>query len=115
MWIMSRSGFVSLVQHRDDPSLIRARARRLEHLTKTFDLTSLDVEDLGEEAPDYRWHADVSREKVIESLMAEVNDIDYESHAKEEMAGDDDVYYASLLRTWSAMLPLQAERGLRAG
>lgn len=107
MWIITKSGFVSLVQHNEKPDLIRARARRRDHLVDTFGLTDDEVIDLGEDAPDYRWHADVSRVDVQEAMVDMIDELDYASHVKEEVAGEDDAFYSVLLRCWSALMTLQ--------
>ena len=110
MWIISRDGFISIVQHKDDPSKFRVRARRIEHLTRTFDITEDDVIDFGPDASDYRYHVDIDREAVAEELLFSLNDIDYESHAKEAMAGDDREMYQALMGCWRNLLGLQREK-----
>jgi hypothetical protein len=107
MWIISRDGFVSLVQHKDDPNLIRARARRREHLTDTFGLDDEDIIDLGVGAPDYRWHADVPRVDVAEAMVDEVAELDYTSHVKESVSGKDQDMYRAMLKCWNALYELQ--------
>ena len=109
MWIISKSGFVSLVQHRDDPTKIRARARKRKHLVETFgsDITDTDIIDFGSDANDYRWHVDVPRAVVMKVLSLAVSAIDYESHAKEAMAGEDREFYRALLGCWRELYDLQ--------
>jgi hypothetical protein len=107
MWLINKGGFISLVQHRDDPSKIRARARRREHLEDTLHLEPDEIIDLGPDAPDYRWHADVSRMVVIWAMANAVDQLDYTSHAKEAMAGDDKVFYDALLGCWRELETLQ--------
>jgi hypothetical protein len=108
MWIVSREGFISVVQHKDDPSKFRVRARRLEHLLSTFaQFTSLDVIDFGPNASDYRYHLDVDREVLAAEMLSMLNDIDYESHAKEAMAGDDQDMHWALMGCWRELHKLQ--------
>lgn len=108
MWIIAHDGFVSLVQHRTDPTLIRARARRREHLADTFDVVDpADIIDLGVNAPDYRWAVNLPRATVAQVIHDAVMDIDYVSHVKEEVAGKDDLMYSAMLRCWSALMTLQ--------
>jgi hypothetical protein len=107
MWLITKTGFVSLVQHDTDSSKIRARARRREHLADTFDLFDADIIDLGPDAPDYRWHADVPRSHVAQAMYDSVMDLDYTSHVKEAVAGDDDVMYTAMLGCWRALYQLQ--------
>jgi hypothetical protein len=107
MWIISGDGFVSLVQHKDDPTLIRARARRLEHLVQTFDVAEDQVIDLGPKAPDYRWHLDIPRSAAAHALAAQVETLDYDSHVKESVSGKDNVMYRAMLSCWTALHRLQ--------
>ena len=107
MWIIAKDGFVSLVEHEADPDLMRARARRREHLAQTFDLPDAAIIDLGPDAPDYRWHADIPRLNVAQVMYDAVLDVDYTSHVKEEVAGDDNAMYTAMLACWTALHRLQ--------
>jgi hypothetical protein len=110
MWIISKTGFVSLVQHNTDDTLLRARARRSEHLTDTF--PECEVIDLGINCPDYRWHTDIARQDAIDHVIASLESIDYPSHVKEEVTGGtgkdaDHVFYRAMLDCWTALARLQ--------
>ena len=108
MWIATADGFISVVQHDGREDWVRVRARKRDHLAPICALDRSTVIDLGPEAPDYRWHANVARETLIRYLVGYVAErLTYTSHAKEAMAGDDDDYYSSLMGTWSAMMKLQ--------
>jgi len=107
MWCISAKGFVSLVEHNEDPELIRARARRREHLTDTFDLLDSDVIDFGPNAPDYQFHADVPRTIVAQAMHDAVMNLSYSSHVKEEVSGPDNVMYRAMLDCWTALMRLQ--------
>ena len=109
MWIIAKDGFVSLVEHDTDPNLMRVRARRREHLANTFELGDADIIDLGTDAPDYRWHADIPRLNVAQVMYEAVMDIDYTSHVKENVAGNDPVMYAAMLACWNALHRLQKD------
>lgn len=107
MWIITKTGFVSLVEHKDNPDQIRVRARRREHLVETFHLSDHEVIDLGVNCPDYRWHADLARDHVQMFISDAIADLDYSSHVKEEVTGDDKTFYAAMLRCWNALYTLQ--------
>lgn len=107
MWIISKTGFVSLVEHATDPDMLRARARRAEHLTGTFPIHPDEVIDLGAACPDYRYHANVDRAAAAAVIANAVLDIDYSSHVKEEVSGADDVMYSAMLSCWTALHRLQ--------
>jgi hypothetical protein len=108
MWIITKGGFVSLVQHDSDPDFVRARARRFEHLANTF--TSLEPDeiiDLGPNCPDYRWHANVSKDEAADVMFEAVMDLDYTSHVKESVTGGDAVFYGAMLGCWRELYALQ--------
>lgn len=107
MWIVTKTGFVSLVAHKSRGDMVRARARRREHLTDTFGEDDIEVIDLGPNAPDYRWHADVDVSLAADAIARAVETIDYDSHAKEAMSGDDRTMYRALLKVWSDLYVLQ--------
>lgn len=107
MWIIARDGFVSLVEHDADHTMLRARARRREHLADTFDLNDADIIDLGPNAPDYRWHADVPKLNAAQVMYDAVMAIDYDSHVKENVAGTDHVMYSAMLGCWRELHRLQ--------
>jgi hypothetical protein len=109
MWIIGPGGFTSLVQDNANPDFLRARARRREHLLDSFPfLQDGDLVDLGPDAPDYRWHCSVPRVQAAQAIYdAVLNDVTYESHVKEAVAGDDPVFYQALLSCWTALRRLQ--------
>lgn len=105
MWIIARSGFLSIVQHRDSPDLMMVRARRREDLVDSFEGL---VDEIAEDPKaDYRWRLTVPRAAVAEFLLDAIADVDYDSHVKEVTAGDDNERYSAYLDVWSALLRLQ--------
>lgn len=107
MWIITKRGFVSLVQHNEYDDYLRARARRREHLVDTFCLEAHEVIDYGPDVADYRWHANVPRYRVVEAMLDAMAEIDYDTDAKGNMAGGDDGMHQVLLKVWSDLLALQ--------
>jgi len=107
MWTITTDGFVSLVEHKTDPDIIRARARRVEHLQDTFDLNDADIIDLGADCPDYRYHADIPRLNVAQKMYDAVMNVGYASHVKEEVAAKDGVFYRAMLGCWRELYTLQ--------
>jgi hypothetical protein len=113
MWIISKGSFVSLVQHQDDSTKLRARARTRAHLIKIF--PDATIEDLGVNAPDYRWHANVDRADAAAKVAQTVMDVDYTSHVKEAVTGGhgpgaDHQFYSAMMQCWRALNTLQ-DRG----
>lgn len=105
MWIITKSGFISAVQHDKNSELMRVRARKIEHLQKPF--PHLKVVDFGEKASDYRYHCDVPRDEFAAWLLIELDQVDYTSHAKEAMSGDDHEFYSALMGCWGQLAKIQ--------
>src|SRR5262245_8699789 len=106
MWILSKgTGFISVVAHDTDPDSVRVRARKREHLAKAFPLA--DIIELAD--ADYRWHANVPRLELIAVIVGEIDDMDYTSHVKEEVTGDDRQFYGAMLACWSALYRMQQD------
>ena len=105
MWIIGKAGFISVVEHDSDINLVRVRARRREHLARWF--PRYDIIDLGPDANDYRWHANVERPEAAYAVAEALLEIDYDSHVKESVAGDDRAMYRAMLDCWQALHRLQ--------
>jgi hypothetical protein len=107
MWVFTKHGFLSAVQHDQDRARMRVRARRREHLDNAFpDYDILDMQE-AEGQHDYRWHLDISRGEWIDYLADAAMDVDYTSHVKEAISGDDAEMYRAMMKVWSAMYELQ--------
>lgn len=106
MWLVTDRGFVSVVQHRDDPTVMQVRARLKEDLLALFPDAKVQ-EIIG---ADYLYRADVSRAEVAQAAFQAVMNIDYTSHFKDEALkrstpnpSRSSAYYA----TWTAMGRMQ--------
>lgn len=105
MWIMTTSGFVSLVEDRNDAAKLQVRARVADDITATFPGADVFVSD----GADYRYRAVLDRRQVAEQLANAVLNIDYDSHFKDvAIAGDNHpgrkgAYYG----VWEALAELQ--------
>ena len=105
MWVAVKTGFISLVEHRENRGFLLARARRREDLADSFpELAEMIEEDL---TADYAFRLPVPRSIVSQFLDVSVQRVDYTSHVKEELAGKDDVRYSAYLGVWSALGKLQ--------
>lgn len=110
MWLVLDKGFVSVVEHRDDPSRLLVRARVAEDILGIF---GDDVEIVENPTADYLYRAVVSRERFADTVMAAVQALDYPSHFKDvaiersaPVAGRPEAYYG----TWTAMSRMQPTR-----
>lgn len=107
MWIISKHGFVSIVRHAQDPEKFRVRARRREYLAELWPEYTDRIIDFGPNANDYRWHLDVPRVHVVDTMTEAILDIDYDSHVKEAVADNHPEMYGPMLETWRAFYDLQ--------
>lgn len=105
MWIMTTTGFVSLVADRDDATKLQVRARVADDITATFPAAEVFVS----EGADYRYRAIIDRRDVAQQLANAVLDIDYDSHFKDvaiassSHSGRARAYYG----VWTALAELQ--------
>lgn len=103
MWLMTKQGFYSVVQHRDDPDVVLVRARAQK-----------DIEALREQIPDldiysdphadYLWRAEVSREDWQAALVEFAEAIDYDNYKNAVQSKEHKTLY---MQVWSTMLRLQ--------
>ena len=107
MWMITKTGFVSFVEHRDDSEALIARARRRVDLELTFPAQAEAITE--DPKADYRWRVNVPRATAAQAALAAVEAVDYTSHAKEAMAGavKDEGRYSAYLNVWTALMRLQ--------
>ena len=107
MWVFRNDAFVSLVQDRDMPDQLWARARVEGHL-EAFFRDCIIGEVIETPDADYRYRLAVDRGTVKSALIEAVNDIDYENF-KNSIAKTPrgNRYHDALLDVWRAMFGLQ--------
>ena len=118
MWVFSKTGFVSIVAHRDDPDALMVRGRTREDVENYVDATGPPrfhgPASVGEvyETPDgdYRWRVVMSRGAATAGVAGLCMAIDYDNfkdacHELNEPDRD-----MALMRVWSAMNNLQRNR-----
>lgn len=111
MWIIAREGFISIVADRDDPEdSVHVRARVRSDLETWFP----EAKIINKPNADYAWHATVPRAEAEMAVALAIENVNYTSHAKEEMAPigrtDDGAAadrYSVYLNVWTALLRLQ--------
>ena len=100
MWIFTNQGFISIVQHRDNPGLMIVRARRYEHLQALLP----DAEVLRLDRADYRYRTFVSRIELETNMLDWVQAVDYDNF-KSSIA--DHEYHDAAMGVWNVMYRLQ--------
>lgn len=73
MWIVAKYGFLSIVQHDDDPGLLLVRARVKGDIEHYFPGAEVSRDDMA----DYLYRAAIPRRLVAATLAQEVEKIDY--------------------------------------
>lgn len=73
MWIASKNGFISIVQHRDKPDQVLFRARVRKDLESLF--SENEIIDTPE--ADYGFRVFLSKQRAVEIISRQVQEIDY--------------------------------------
>ena len=110
MWMVTKLGFISAVRHDTDDGFFLVRARRREDLEQSFPDHLDQIVEMAQ--ADYRWRVKVGIDDMFDFMADAVETIDYTTHAKEAMAGDDGDRYRAYLDVWSALYKLQDPAGL---
>jgi hypothetical protein len=106
MWLFTSSGFVSIVQDRDNEVNLLVRARAKSHLQALFPRAVVTET----QSADYRYRTTLNH-KIVEQVVAEqVNAISYPNF-KDSVVDPD--YHGACLRVWSAMHQLQVQQSVR--
>ena len=105
MWVFSKDGFFSIVQHKDDSEQMVVRARVRQDLVDAFG----DVKITESTHSDYRFRVFVSREKVGQFLASTVADLNYDS-VKDNIDKDEEDRHKMLYAVWRAHWDLQHSR-----
>ncbi len=115
MWITTKDGFYSAVEHRtlstDDVPDIMVRARATEDLAHLAER----LEQLGHQPPemeltpdaDYYCRITIPRRAWQDYASMAAGEISYDSHVKEALSGDDSERYTAMFGCWSAMNDFQ--------
>lgn len=101
MWIMLNDAFVSLVEDRNDPELLMARARRSGDLAKAFPGI---VEVFTDYPADYPYRCSISKIEAAACVGAHVMGINYPNFKDSVKEPDRKLIYSEV---WRTMLDLE--------
>jgi len=73
MWIFMSDSFLSVVENKDDPSLLHVRARKRDDLKLLFPKAHITKTPEG----DYPFRCDVDRQDFAEVIVDQILDISY--------------------------------------
>lgn len=98
MWLFTRKGFLSIVQHTEKRDMFIVRSRFPDHIQNLFPSAEVKVTPKA----DYRYRALIPRMLVAEAVLSEASGIQYPNF-KDSLKGDpaykkacNDVWYALL-------------------
>lgn len=101
MWLFTSSGFVSIVQDRDNKENLLVRARVRSHLQALFPQSKV-AETLDS---DYRFRCTVTRKSVEKVIAKLVASIDYDNFKN---SISQPAYHSACQKVWGVMHGLQA-------
>jgi hypothetical protein len=100
MWIFTRNGFISIVEHREDSELLLVRARRHQHLKAI--LPGYQVHETPH--ADYRYRVEVEKEHLSKVLAEAVLNIEYDNFKN---SIEDHWYHDACTGVWTVMHRIQ--------
>lgn len=121
MWVMFDGGFVSAVQDRDNPAILRVRARDKRSLDTMLDMISLTGHDtrgfepITAQGTDYRWRVILPRELYGVFLLEVSDQISYTNFKDEVTHTRGNKWHDALMDVWYAMLAVDDGPKLKRG
>ena len=103
MWIFTKHGFISVVQHLQEEGCFQVKSRVAHPLRILWPDHEIQVIDWA----DYRFRINIRKEDVLPVLAEQIGSIDYSSF-KNECDWEPEYYYA-LVHIWNVMYRYQSE------
>ncbi len=113
MWIFTSTGFVSVVEHRDDPGRLVVRARDRASLDALVARTGAPVNPW--QGSDYAYRIVVDRPVLADWLADEVRAIEYTNYKTSAHEARGGRFEAALHEVWRAMMAFQRAEERDAG
>jgi hypothetical protein len=114
MWIFTTGGFVSAVQHRDNPELVMVRARdkeSLETMLEGIELSGVANDEKFERPEivsvpgDYRWRVTVSKATFAVFVQFEIlNYLNYDNYKTALTKVRGEKWHRATMGVWTSML-----------
>lgn len=106
MWLFTKHGFFSAVQHRGFPGIIHLRARFKGDIERLLDAYGIVHEPTETPDADYRFRVDLAREEFEQIVLGEARDIDYPNF-KAAATGSEE-WHNTLMDVWGVLRMGQA-------
>jgi hypothetical protein len=114
MWIFTTGGFVSAVQHRDNPDMVMVRARdkeSLETMLEGIELAGTANDEVFEKPEivsvpgDYRWRVTVSKATFAVFVQFEIlNYLNYANYKDALTKVRGETWHRATMGVWTSML-----------
>ena len=101
MWIFTKYGFLSIVQHNSMKNHFQVKSRVIEPLEILWPDHDIEVISWA----DYRFRITISKDDVVSVLANEINVINYTSFKNQ--CEKDECYHHALTRIWGIMYNFQ--------
>lgn len=104
MWLMTKQGFFSVVQHRDYPEDVLVRARCIDDIENFLHVAGIAHGFEWTPTADYPYRTQCPKPVLIDALARMANDIDYDNF-KNAIKADGQILHASAYAgVWGEML-----------
>ena len=111
MWIFTKEGFYSVVQHKDGATKMLVRSRTRGDLERFCVATGLSEKRVKcDVLADYRWRMEAPRDIVTRYVRDAANGINYTTSVKDHLDLDDGLRHSAMMGVWSSMMRLQETR-----
>lgn len=101
MWVFTETGFVSAVQHRDNPDYLVVRSRDRQSLQELADVSAVDIKFLT--GSDYPYRVFVPREDFKSWMNDQIDFLGYDNFKNRVAVTRGKDYAYTLGSVWSAM------------
>jgi hypothetical protein len=107
IWIVTQTGFVSIVRHRDQPSTLLVRARDRESLRAFCARAAVKEDTISELADaDYRYRVECGDVELVRYVESSVQDLDYGNFKDRVTQTRGQRWHEVLLTVWRTLLRL---------
>lgn len=102
MWLMTRTGFLSIVQKPDDKDTLTVRARVKGQIESIFPKAKVT----SGQGTDYLYRAKISRIEVADAMHEQIMNVDYGNF---KGAVDDQELHDAYMGCWNVMMRYQKQ------
>jgi hypothetical protein len=110
MWVFTKHGFLSAVEHRDKPDtlIIRCRVRADLNNMREFYFRKMSKTEFNESA-DYPYRATISKKDFAKGMTRVIKDLTYDNF-KDEVKYEQGAARANIyMRVWSTLIDLEID------